>query len=419
MIPTRFHLLSVFCFSLNALAADNTPLANADAELAAVRQKTAEVLRALGDKAGIPEAPDKYLAVPKSARWLTAAEAQAAFAKANPKLEQLRWWKQGLDPATLAHALREPAAIVSGCVAAHRAGLDAAERSLSIATDAADFLIWAQSEAGTGVFPFPSARGVKGNKAFTAADNYFAKAEREGRLEEVMHKGWVIDDAGNGGLQFDNAEAGVAMLELYEATHDARHLDSARKAADWAAARPVVENWNYNSFSVHLLAKFFAVTHERKYLDAATRKALVGVIPGQLTDGPRIGRWLDAHNAKPEYHYIMMRGLAQLAAVMPKADPARPEVMRSLQLGLRARNQDFTGPGVPTKNKSMEALLLVNQLFADEPDFLRATLSIESLDALGKLVSGQYLRGNDPLGPREWGLFLEHVKLKRGQPASR
>jgi len=419
MIPTRFQLISVFCFSLNALVADSTPPTSADAELAAVRQKTAEVLRMLGDKAGIPEAPDKYQAVPKSARWLTAAEAQAAFAKANPKLEQLRWWKPRLDPATLAHTLREPAAVIAGCVAAHRAGLDDAERSLAIAKEAAEFLIWAQSEAGTGVFPFPSARGVKGNKAFTAADNYFAKAEREGRLGEVMHKGWAIDDAGNGGLQLDNAEAGVAMLELYEATHDAKCLDSARKAADWAAARPIVENWNYNSFSVHLLAKVFAVTHERKYLDAATRKALVGVIPGQLTDGPRIGRWLDAHNAKPEYHYIMMRGLAQLIAVMPKDDPARVEIMRSLRLGLRARNADFTGPGVSNKNSAIDALLTVKNVFATDSDFLRDTLTDEALDALGKLVSGQYLRGNGPLGPREWGLFLEHVKLKRGEPASR
>lgn len=388
------------------------------AELAGIREKVAKVRDTLGDRAGIPETPDKYQTVPKNARWLTAAEARPAFAKANPKLDKLRWWKPGLDPATLAHTLREPAAVIAGCVAAHRAGLEDAERSLAIAKDAAEFLLWAQAQAGTGVFPFPSARGIKGNKAFIASENYFAKAEREGRLDAVIRNGWAIDDAGNGGLQFDNAEAGAAMLELYEITHDAKHLDSARKAADWAATRPVVENWNYNSFSVHLLAKAFEVTHERKYLDAATRKALLGVIPGQLTDGPRAGRWLDAHNAKPEYHYIMMRGLAQLAAVMPKDDPARPEVMRSLHLGLRARNQDFTGPGVPTKNKSMEALLLVNRAFAGEKEFLRDSLSVEALDALGKLVSGQYLRGSDPLGPREWGLFLEFIVWRDGRAAT-
>jgi len=376
-------------------------------ELAATRDKVAEFRRTLGERAGIPETPDKYQRVPKGARWLTAAEAKSAFAKANPKLEKIRWWRPGLVPVTLAHTLREPAAVIAGCAAADRAGLEDAERSLAIAKDAAEFLLWAQSQAETGVFPFPSARGINGNRAFIASENYFEKAEREGRLNQVIINGWAIDDAGNGGLQFDNAEAGTAIMELYQVTHDPKYLDSARKAADWAAKRPVVENWNYNSFSVYLLAKAFEVTHERKYLDAATRKALLGVIPGQLTDGLRAGRWVDGHNAKPEYHYIMMRALAQLAAVMPQDDPSRPEVMRSLLLGLRVRNRDFTGPGVPTKNKSMEALILVNRAFAGDKDFLRDSLSVEALDSLGKLVSNQYLCGNEPLGPREWGLFLE------------
>ena len=103
---------------------------------------------------------------------------------------------------------------------------------------------------------------------------------------------------------------------------------------------------------------------------------------------------------------------------MPKDDPARPEVLCALQLGLRARNQDFTGPGVPTKNKSMEALLLVNRAFAGDQDFLRGSLSVEALDALGKLVSAQSLRGSDPLGPREWGLFLEFIVWREGPPAT-
>jgi len=98
-------------------------------------------------------------------------------------------------------------------------------------------------------------------------------------------------------LQFDNGECGIAMFDLFELTQDPRYLDSARQAANWALTRPLCTNWNYNSFSVHLLAKAYDVTQEPEYRDAALKKALLGVIPGQLIDGPRAGRWMDAHNA--------------------------------------------------------------------------------------------------------------------------
>lgn len=380
-----------------------------DPAITALRAQVAAARQKLGDRAGVPEEPDLFVAIPKNGRWLTPEEARGAFAKALPKLEKLRWWKVGLDPTRLTHALREPASVVSGAVAAYRARLDGADRALRMAREAAEFLIWAQAEAGAGVFPFPATRGVKGDRAFAAAEGFLMQAERAGVLAEVIRRGWVFDDRGEGGLQFDNAEAGMALFELHEVTRDQAHLESARKAADWAVTRPLSRNWNYNSFSVTLLAKAFAVTGEPRYLAAAKHKALVGVMPGQLPDGPRAGRWLDPHNAKPAYHYIMMRALAQLAAVLPAGDPARTEVVAALRLGLRARNADLLGPGAANKDKAMEALLLVNTVFAADAEFLRDTRSAEALDALGRLVSEQSRRGGEALGPRGWGMFLAHA----------
>ena len=383
--------------------------ASPDREAAAVRRRVEEARLKLGDQAGVPEEPDTYEPIPKDGRWLTPAEAQAAFAKALSHMERQRWWRIGLDPSQLRHTLREPAAVVSGCAAAYRAKLDGAERGLALAREAADFLLWAQAQGGAGLFPFPAARGGKGGKAFLAAEHAYAEAERRGVLDRMIRKGWAIDDLTTGGLQFDNGEAGVAMLELYELTRETKYLRSACQAADWAAAQPVAPNWNYNSFSVYLLAKAYAVTNDPAYLTAAIRKALIGVTPGQLPDGPRAGRWIDPHNAKPVYHYIMLRALAQLAAVMPKEDPARPVILRSLQLGLRARNQDFLGPGACDRNKAMEALLLVSRELRGEKELMRESLTAEALDALGKLTSDQYRSGKAPLGPCEWGLFLESV----------
>jgi hypothetical protein len=412
---TRRHALAAL--ACGAWAAPPSAAAQAlvptDAEIAAARRRAESAAQALGDRAGLPSGADKTQRAPSGARWLTVSEARAAFAPANARIEKLRWWRRGVDPATLTHALREPAAVISGCAAACRARLDDADRSLAIARDAAEFLLWAQAEAGNGGFPFPSTRGVRGSAAFASAESRFAKAEREGRLAPMLRNGWAVDDDGSGGLQFDNGQAGIAMLDLHALTGEPRYLASAVRAAEWAIERPVVDNWNYNSFSVDLLARTFEATREPRYRAAALRKALLGVMPGQLSDGPRAGRWFDAHNARPEYHYIMLSALTQLIAVMSPDDASRPNVVQSLRLGLTARNTDIVAVGAPTKNTAIEALLRVQRVFAADRAFLDDTQSTAALDVLGKLVSGQYLRGQEPLGPREWGLFLEHVAARR------
>ncbi len=146
-------------------------------------------------------------------------------------------------------------------------------------------------------------------------------AKESGRLDEVVKNGWAFDDLTDGGLQFDNALCGVALFELYEVSQERRFLKGAVATADWTLERFCVPNWNYNSFSVYLLATAYHVTHESKYLKAAKEKIRLGVLPGQLLDGPHKGRWADPHNARPAYHYIMVRGLTALFAVLPIDDP--------------------------------------------------------------------------------------------------
>jgi hypothetical protein len=367
---------------------------------------------ALGKKAGEPEVADEFRPVPAEAKLMSRDEARRGFTPHFATLEKMRWWKIGVDPTTLTAPLRGPASVITGNVAAVRAKLDGAERSLAMAKDAADFLIWAQEQAGSGVYPFPAARGTSKARAMEVATRFITNAEKAGKLDTVVRNGWAFDDAGDGGLQFDNGECGAAMLDLYEVTKDRRYLDSARKAADWAAARPLCPNWNYNSFSVFLLARMFAVTHEAKDLDAAIHKARLGVIPGQLTDGPHAGRWVDPHNARPAYHYIMMRALAQLAAVMPPDHAARPEMVGALSIGLKTRNAEMVTRGVMNKDHAIESLLLVNHVFKSDTAFLRDTQSTAVLDAIGRLVSEEARRGKQPLSPGAWGLFLEFIASK-------
>ena len=383
---------------------------------AGIRAAVAVAREELGAKAGLPEIADKYVAVPKGARLVSREEAQRGFSREFPALEKRAWWKVGIDPSALKAPLREPASVIAGNVAAVRAGLDGAERSLALAMEAAEFLMWAQQQAGAGLFPFPAARGPSGARAMQSATRFLERAEKAGRLESVVRNGWAFHDFDDGGLQFDNAECGVAMFELHALTKDVRHLDSARRAADWALSRPLCLNWNYNSFSVYLLARAFAATGETRYLDAATHKARLGVIPGQLTDGPRAGRWVDRHNARPAYHYIMLRALAELAAVMPAERSERAEVLRALALGLKARNSEMVLQGVMNKDKAIEVLLLLNRVFREDEAFLRDTQSREALQAVLLLVSAEAARGKMPLSPGEWGQFLEYIANTTGRP---
>ena len=384
----------------------------AENNLDAVRAAVVAGRESLGKKAGEPEVADEFRRVPADAKLFARDEAQRGFTPHFATLEKMRWWKTGVDPTTLTAPLRGPASVIVGNAAAMRAKLDGAERSLAMAKDAAEFLMWAQEQAGSGVYPFPAARGTSNARAMEVATRFIANAEKAGKLDTVVRNGWAFDDAGDGGLQFDNGECGAAMLDLYEVTKDERYLNSARKAADWAAARPLCPNWNYNGFSVFLLAKIFGVTHEAKYLDAAMHKARLGVIPGQLTDGPHAGRWVDPHNARPAYHYIMMRALAQLAAVMPPNHVERPQMVGALSLGLKTRNAEMVARGVMNKDHAMESLLLVNHVFKNDSAFLRDTQSSAALDAIGRLVSEEARRGKQPLSPGAWGLFLEFIASK-------
>lgn len=373
-----------------------------------VRQLAAESAALRGNLAGVPEIPDEHRQVPEQAPPLARTEAQAGFDTILQFVQKTKWWRIGLDPTKTEHTPREAATCMDGCLAGCRADAPNRDALLKEAIDAGDYLLWTQKQAGTGVIPFPAFQGG-GNRAFEAAEHFLKAAKRAGRLDEAVKNGWIVDDLSDGALQFDNALCGVALFELSEASKEDRFGKGAIAAADWAIERPCVTNWNYNSFSVYLLATAYRVTHEAKYLDAAREKARLGVLPGQLHDGQYKGRWADPHNSRPAYHYIIVRGLTALFSVLPDDDPDRERIAGAIKAAMLVRNEEFTSKGIMNIDSSLEALLLFKSLPARQQQAIGSCKADEALGVLERYCNAGLRKNQSPFSPGVGGRYFEYV----------
>jgi len=158
-----------------------------------------------------------------------------------------------------------------------------------------------------GHFPFPDLRGK--NIRF---GEMIKKQLAAGTVE--VKEGWVITADPDGGTQFDTGVCGVALLTAGKVFNEPTWTAAGLRAADWAVKQRLVTNFNYNAFSVSLLAHALKTSGNQTYLDAALTKFELGVAPGQSTNG----RWIDAHNARTVYHVIILRALGDLLDVLPE-----------------------------------------------------------------------------------------------------
>lgn len=384
-------------------------------DVAAVERAVAEWRGVAGASLAEPEGKVEPQHPPADAAILTPAMVTGAYAPMLAEIERGKVWKIGLDPTQFGFLPRGIGSVITGTLAARRAGCAEPERLLAVAREAGDFLVWAQEQGGRGVFPMPARRNGEG-KVWGIVERALRNAEEQGRYAEVVRNGWCVDDSGlgdDGGLQIENAVCGIAVLELYEATRDEKYLRSARTAGDWAITRPCVANWNYNSFSVWLLAELHRVTGDARYLKAAKDKTRLGVLPGQLTDGPREGRWIDPHNAMPNYHYILTRSLVCLLPRLAPEDPDREQVTRALRRALLAWNPVFPRDGAPNISSASEALALLELRLPGHAELLGETGAGPALSTLERLGTASVAAGKRPSDPSSWGLLLEAAAKRK------
>ena len=304
----------------------------------AVRAAVAKAISVLGPWAGNPETATRYYPPIVTAPF-DAAKAREWW------LHEIERGQRGLpwvnnptgDPRAMQAGLRQAAFPLDGLA---RTALLIPEHREELTTQVrvgADWLIKLQHPSG--VFPFPIGPGLNPRDK---VGNIVAKAILE--HPEIVVNDWIPDDKTDGGLQFDNGLCGKALLSAWELTRDERYLAAARRAGDWAITRPLVSNWNYNAFSVGLLARLAEVTQEEEratYLAAAVKKAEVGVLPGQMPGG----RWFDAHNACAVYHNILLRELLELLHVLPADHVFRPKLLDAVKRGLNQAAEETLAQG--------------------------------------------------------------------------
>ncbi len=211
-----------------ALEAGRKALAEEDP--AATRAAVAKAIAALGPWAGNPETATKYYP-PIHREAFDSRRARAWWSKEIERgVRGLPWRKNPKgDPRQMQAGLREAAWPLDGLA---RTAMLFPERREELSAEVragADWLIKLQHTSG--VFPFPIGPSLNPREK---VGRIVAKAIRE--HPEVVVNDWIPEDYSDGGLQFDNGLCGRSLISAWELTKDARYLDAARRAGDWASS---------------------------------------------------------------------------------------------------------------------------------------------------------------------------------------
>jgi len=307
-------------------------------DVASVRASVDIAIEALGPWAGNPETATRYYPPINRSPFDQARASQWWLKEVQRGQQGLPWVKNPSgDPRLMVAGLREAALPLDALARTSLLFPEHRDKLTEQVRAGADWLIKLQHPSG--VFPFPIGPGLNPRDK---VGQIVARAIRE--HPEMVVNDWIPNDHADGGLQFDNGLCGKALVSAWELTADERYLAAAQRAGDWTITRPLVSNWNYNAFSVGLLARLADVTqagNREKYLAAAVKKAEVGVLPGQMESG----RWFDAHNACAVYHNILLRELLELLHVLPADHALRPTLRDALSSGLNHAAEETLANG--------------------------------------------------------------------------
>ena len=347
-------------------------------DAAQVRAVTQEMLKVLGDQAGVPDG--RRAGKKAQPSTLSAAAATRLFLDVL-KSEGRRIRQLSEGKALPDQMLRLYADLLSGVTWARPFAEKHQPEALGdldrLMNGLATLLLNVQQP--TGHFPFPDLRGK--NIRF---GDMITRQLNAGAVE--VKDGWVITADPDGGSQFDTGVCGTALLNAGVLRGDEAWKKAGLRAADWALAQKCCANFNYNAFSVSLLAHAFRATGDLKYLEGALKKFHVGVAPGQAPNG----RWMDAHNARTVYHLIILRGLGDLGLALPRERrDERAELDAVMKPAIEALLEEFDAMGM-----TVEAVAELQTLAVLYPEDgrLKTALQVMAGSVIAKCTDGKRVK---------------------------
>ena len=266
---------------------------------------------------------------------------------------------------------------ISALLRTHEAGLDPTGKYLKAAIAGLDYLLSTQTSGGA--FGYPYEPGGPGLRVQAAAS--VVRGEKMGL--KMVERDWIVEDLGDGGLNFDNGMCGAVLLHGYVLTGDTRYLEAAKRAGEWARTRKLALNFNYNGFSGMLLSRLFRVTGDKMWLEAAKPIVERGVLIGQMPNG----RWFDQHNAKIQYHAILCWQTAEYLFALRAANaPSVSKVEDHLRRGLNNLATEINHYGTNNADEaiSLEALISGSFVVGADPAWTRA------INTVTNYVSGPF-----------------------------
>lgn len=127
------------------------------------------------------------------------------------------------------------------------------------------------------------------------------------------------------GGAYDTGPAGELWVVAYRLFGDEKYLEASRRLVSCYRDYRVEFNQNYAGFALYHLSEHYRLTAEPLALEHATYIAEHCVLRGLLLEGYHAG-----HNYYTVYGGITVRGMGQLAQVLPEDHPLRPRLVDGL-----------------------------------------------------------------------------------------